>query len=230
VSGDGDEQSTTVRDVRLDAVAEGLPVRPIQSFAGQRHYPGLFWSVTTGKHVWYESLLERDRLLLADYDPDVVGIAAQPMWLVGKDNGATRRHVPDLLLALRDGNFMLVDVKPAEFAQHPNAVAVFGWTTRICAARGWRYEVWTGADAVVMANVRQLAAGRRRELLDDAAVEAVQAAFRPGVTIGDVELVTGRWRPFARRAVLWMLWTHRCRTDLTRPLSSGSVLLDGVQQ
>jgi hypothetical protein len=99
VSGDGDEQSTTVGDVRLDAVAEGLPVRPIRSFAGQHHYPGLFWSVTTGKHVWYESLLERDRLLLADFDPDVVGIAAQPMWLVGEGKGVTRRHVPDLLLA-----------------------------------------------------------------------------------------------------------------------------------
>src|SRR5829696_7610214 len=38
VSTGGDEQSTTVRDVRLDAVAEGLPVRPIRSFAGQHHY------------------------------------------------------------------------------------------------------------------------------------------------------------------------------------------------
>jgi hypothetical protein len=104
LSGDGDEQSTTVRDVRLDAVVGGLPVRQIRSFAGQHHYPGLFWSVTTGKHVWYESLLERDRLLLADFNPDVVGIAAQPMWLVGKDTGVTRRHVPDLLLALSDGN------------------------------------------------------------------------------------------------------------------------------
>jgi hypothetical protein len=230
VSGDGDEQSTTVRDIRLDAVAEGLPVRPIRSFAGQHHYPGLFWSVTTGKHVWYESLLERDRLLLADYDPDVIGIAAQPMWLVGKDNGVTRRHVPDLLLAHSDGSFMLVDVKPAEFAEHPEAVGVFGWTARICAARGWRYEVWTGAEATVLANVRQLAAGRRRELLDDAAVEAVQAAFRPGATIGDVETAAGRSPLGARRAVLWMLWTHQCRTDLTQPLSSGSILLDGGQR
>jgi hypothetical protein len=129
VSEAGDEQSTTVGDVRLDAVVGGLPVRPIRSFAGQRHYPGLFWSVTTGKHVWYESLLERDRLLLADYDRGVVGIATQPMWLVGNDNGVTRRHVRDLLLALSKGSFMLVDVKPAEFAEHPKAVAVFGADT-----------------------------------------------------------------------------------------------------
>jgi hypothetical protein len=55
---------------------------------------------------------------------------------------------------------LLVDVKPAEFAEHPKAVAVFGWTARICAARGCRYEVWTGADATGLANVRQLAAGQ----------------------------------------------------------------------
>jgi hypothetical protein len=145
---------------------------------------------------------------------------------VGKDKGVTRRHVPDLLFALSYGNFMLVDVKPAKFAEHPKAIAVFGWTARICAARAWRYEVWAGTKATVQANMRQLAAGRRRELLDDEAVEAVQAAFRPGVTIGDAESAAGRSPLGARRAVLWMLWTHQCWTDLTRPLSSDSVLLD----
>jgi hypothetical protein len=125
-------------------------------------------------------------------------------------------------------DFMLVDVKPAEFAEQPKAVAVFGWTARICAARGWRYEVWTGTDATVLANIRQLAAGRRRGLLDYVTVEAVQTVFRPGMTIGEVESETGREHLCVRRAVLWMLWTHQCWTDLTRPLSSGSILLDGV--
>lgn len=90
--------------------------------------------------------------------------------------------------------------------------------------------MWTGTDATVLANVRQLAAGRRRGLLDNVTVEAVQTVFCPGMTIGEVESETGRKHLFVRRAVLWMLWTHRCRTDLTRPLSSCSVLLDGVQQ
>jgi hypothetical protein len=31
-------------------------------------------------------------------------------------------------MELIDGNFMLVDVKPAEFAEHPKALAVFEWT------------------------------------------------------------------------------------------------------
>jgi hypothetical protein len=43
---------------------------------GQSHLPGLYWSVTTGGHVVYESRLELARLLVADFDAEVVGIAA----------------------------------------------------------------------------------------------------------------------------------------------------------
>jgi hypothetical protein len=48
---------------------------------GQRHYNGRWWTATTGTLVGYESWLERDRLVLLDFDPDVVGIASQPFWL-----------------------------------------------------------------------------------------------------------------------------------------------------
>jgi hypothetical protein len=64
VSAGGDERVTTVDEVHMASVVAGHPVRPIRSFAGQKHYPGLFWSVTTGAHLKYESLLERDRFLL----------------------------------------------------------------------------------------------------------------------------------------------------------------------
>lgn len=47
VSADGDERVTTVDEVHMASVVAGQPVRPIRSFAGQKHYPGLFWSVTT---------------------------------------------------------------------------------------------------------------------------------------------------------------------------------------
>ncbi|GAA4205450.1 hypothetical protein GCM10022252_66090 [Streptosporangium oxazolinicum] len=42
----------------------------------------------------YESWLERDRLVLLDFAPDVVGIASQPFWLHWRDDGERRRHVP----------------------------------------------------------------------------------------------------------------------------------------
>jgi hypothetical protein len=36
--------------------------------------------------------------MLADFDPAVAGLAAQPFQLAGPDGGRDRRHVPDLLL------------------------------------------------------------------------------------------------------------------------------------
>lgn len=85
VSAEGEVVVTTLGDLDGDRAVRGLPVRRIRSAAGQRHYPGLFWSATTGGHVWYESRLELDRLWLADFDPDVVWIATQPVWLCGTD-------------------------------------------------------------------------------------------------------------------------------------------------
>lgn len=135
-------------------IIRGLPVRKVRSHPHQRHYSGMFWSATNRDHVVYESRLELDRLWLADYAPDVVRIAAQPMWLCGRDGKDLRRHVPDLLLEHADGGFTVVDVKPATLARRDEVAQVFAWTERVCASRGWSYEVWMGADPVVLANLR----------------------------------------------------------------------------
>ncbi len=63
-------------------------------------------------HLVYESLLERDRFLLADFCPAVEWMAAQPFWMRGYDGPTFRCHVPDLLLQHRNGAFTVVDVKP----------------------------------------------------------------------------------------------------------------------
>lgn len=227
VTGDGNAVVTSLQDVRPDVVVAGLPVRTIRSFAGQKHYPGMFWSVSIGKHIWYESLLERDRLWLADFDDDVVGIAAQPFWFSGSDKGSIRRHVPDLLLERRDGSFVVVDVKPAEFAQHPKAAAVFNWTGRLCAAKGWRFEVWSGADPTLLANIRLLGSSRRRQFVSGLAIESVRYVAHPGTTMADIEAAADVPAADARRAVLWLLWSQEWSTDLTVPLCAESVIQSG---
>ena len=64
-------------------------------------------------HVVYESRVGVARIMLADFDPAVAGLAAQPFQLTGPDGGRDRRHVPDLLLAGGDGTVTVVDVKAA---------------------------------------------------------------------------------------------------------------------
>jgi hypothetical protein len=70
-----------------------------RSARGQAHYPGYYWSATTGGHVIYESRLELARLLLAGFSPDVTAIAAQPFLL-----RACERPGPPILPGI-DGAF-----------------------------------------------------------------------------------------------------------------------------
>ena len=147
----GVEVSTAIGAVDVDRLARALPVRRFGSHLGQRHRPGLFWSATTGGRVPYESRLELDRLWLADFDPAVTWIASQPMWLSGRHDDVLHRHVPDFLLTRADRPSLVVDVKPAESAARPDAQRVFTWAARVCQAAGWGYEVWTGADPIVLA-------------------------------------------------------------------------------
>ncbi|TDB70108.1 TnsA-like heteromeric transposase endonuclease subunit [Micromonospora sp. KC721] len=81
------------------------PVRGFPSYKRQRNFPGLWWSSTTGGHVGYESWLERDHLMLLDFDLAVVGIASQPFWLFWDDaaSGRRRSHAPDYFARLADG-------------------------------------------------------------------------------------------------------------------------------
>lgn len=218
---------TTLGGLDVGRLVTGRPVRVVRSHAGQRHYCGLFWSATMTEHVVYESRLELDRLWLADFDVQIDGIAAQPLCLVGRDGSALRRHVPDLLLRDRTGTVTLVDVKPERLVKRPEVSEVFRWTSRLCAAKGWRYEVWSGGDPVVLDNIRLLGSARRRQFLDDVAVDAVLAAASPGRQLGEVlGDVAGRVPAvLARPALLWLLWSGTWTTDLTAALSRASVLV-----
>ena len=51
----------------------------------------------------------------------------------------------------------MVDVKPLKVASSPDAQRILAWTALVCRTAGWGYEVWTGADPVVLANIRSVA-------------------------------------------------------------------------
>ena len=216
--------STTLDRVDAHEVVRGRPVRSFPTYKGQRNYPGWLWSATNGALVGYESLLERDRLWLADFDPMVRRIASQPLCVAGRDGDALRRHVPDFLLEVAGSSYLLVDVKPAEMLAEPTVAAALEWTSRLCAAKGWRYEVWTGADPVLLRNVRFLAAGRRQAFIDRDMLVKVAEAARSGMSIAEIEAAVAVSPAVARAAVLSLLWSGRWMTDLSIPLSADSLI------
>ncbi|MGW0754013.1 TnsA-like heteromeric transposase endonuclease subunit [Streptomyces sp. NPDC002587] len=213
-------------EVRLADFTESAPWRRVRSVHGQAHYSGSYASATTGGHVVYESRLELARLLLADFDPAVCGIFAQPCRLVAQISGSVRSHVPDFLLVMRSGTVGVVNVKPADRLQDPKIAEALAWPGELIERHGWGYEIWSGTDRVLLENVRFLAAYRRPGIVPGAEVERAWQYIVDGdpMAIAEQRLAAGRPVHEARPALMALLWSGRLTTDLTRPLSGDSVL------
>jgi hypothetical protein len=81
LTAEGRKRDAALRMVAEELLEEALPCRRFPAYRGQRYFPGHYWLATTGRHVGYESLLERAHLTLLDFDLDVVAVAAQPFVL-----------------------------------------------------------------------------------------------------------------------------------------------------
>ncbi|CAI7974525.1 transposase [Frankia sp. Hr75.2] len=147
------EALATCWDVPFEKVS---PVRPFGWPRGGRSFPGWWWPATLGDHVGFESWLERDHLMLLDFDPDVVGLAAQPFWLRWQDGVRQRRHAPDFFVRLADGGGVVVDVR-ADDRIEPSDAEAFAAMARACVRVGWLFRRVGVPDGVLVANVRWLA-------------------------------------------------------------------------
>jgi len=220
----GDTIHSELASVSVSALAAGRPWRTFRWHHGQAHFSGWYRTATTGRHVVYESRLELARLLLADFNPSVVALAAQPFFLTASVNGKERNHVPDFLLVDGDGAVSVVNVKPAERLVDPKVAEALGWAGAVFAERGWRHEVWTGAPAVELSNVRCLAAYRDPARLDPALVAELTDALVGPVSLDEVERAWPSRDGEARAATLHLLWRGVLRTDLSIPLSAKTML------
>ena len=223
---DGLAQEFPLGLLRLADFRHSVPWRQVRSRHGQAHYSGSYASATTGGFVAYESRLELARLLLADFDPQVEQIYAQPFRLAARLGGRVRHHVPDFLFVSAAGAARLVNVKPAERLQDAQVAGALAWPGVLAGQLGWEYEVWSGADATVLENIRFLAGYRRPGVVPAAEVERAWGLVLDGEQLADAELrlAGGRPRHEARPALLALLWAGRLTTDLTRPVSGESVL------
>ena len=183
---------------------------------GQRSFAGSWWLATTGRHVGYESFCERDRLMLLDFDPEVTGVAAQPLCLRWRDAaGKMRRHVPDFFARLGDGRGVVIDVRPDDRIPERD-VEVFAVTARACAVAGWEFRRVGEADRVLAANVRWLSRYRHPRCADAAVAGMLTGAFEAGAP-----LFAGAATAGDRLKVLPVLFHMMWRGDLAADLECG---------
>lgn len=203
--------------VRLEQAG---PVRSFGSHRGQRNFPGLWWSATSGRHVGFESWLERDHTMLLDFDPAVVGFAAQPFRLSWLGTGRSRSHVPDFFARLDDGTGVVVDCRPEDRVGDADA-EVFRSTERACAIVGWSYRLVHAPDEVVVSNVRWLAGYRHPRCYRPEVAERLAEVFaRP------TRLLAGAAEagdPVGTLPVTYhLLWRGQLKVDLAVALDENS--------
>jgi len=197
--------------VRLE---DAVPARAFRFGKGLRSFAGWWWLATTGCHVGYESFVER--LMLLDFDPEVTGVAAQPLCLCWRDaGGKARRHVPDFFARLRDGCGVVIDVRPDDRIPERDA-EVFAVTARACALAGWEFRRVGEADRVLAANVRWLSRYRHPRCADAAVAGLLVEAFAAGAPLFDGAACAGD-----RLKVLPVLFHLMWCGGLTADLSGG---------
>ena len=136
--------------------AEGVPAR-------ERQFPGQWWSATDGRHIGYESWLERDHPMMLDFDPAVTAVASQPFWLSWAE--ADQESAPACAGLFRPANGRgggrgrLHEPRTAQRDQEPGCVRGGPGGERGGGDRNLSGPAG-GCDRVLAANVRWLAAYR----------------------------------------------------------------------
>lgn len=206
---------------------EALPARPFRFEKGLRSFPGWWYFATTATHVGFESFLERDYLMLMDFDPAVRAVASQPFWLHWQDGqGQARRHAPDFFARRADGTAVVVDVRPDDRIPERDA-ETFAVTARACEQAGWEYRRRGDLNPVLTANVRWLSRYRHPRCLIPQVASALLEIFAGGRGLfGGAEAAGDRLRVLP--VLFHLMWLGQLTADLqARPLGTATVVMTG---
>jgi TnsA endonuclease N terminal/TnsA endonuclease C terminal len=215
-----------------------MPVRMVPK--NYRSLTGLVPNPRTQSMTAFESSLERDFLLLLDFDPDVEFFEEQPVKIIYHDvKGRRRTYTPDVLVRYRTDPPQARHTKPLlcevkyrdDLRQHwAEYRPKFRAAQRYARQQGWRFHVVTEryVRTPYLENVKFLRSYRtlpvndsyRTQLLSTlATLEATNPASLLAAVFQD------RWQQAQLLPILWQLVaTRQIGTDLEQPLTMQSCL------
>jgi hypothetical protein len=216
-----------------------MPVRKIPK--NYLHVTGSFASRKNGCSIPFESILEKDYLILLEFAPLVSGFEGQPVKVpVPGQKGSARHYVPDVLVhhvSHPDGKEgpppLLVEVKhTSELAKKGEKFAAkFAAAKTYAAERGWEFIVVTEKDirGTRLQNLKFL-----REYLEIEPVpehiDRILESFTDLQSGASVESVLEALCPTEndRLITLPMIWhlviTDQLQVDMEIPVSNSTVL------
>lgn len=100
---------------------------------------GMFPSRKNGRMVHWESQLERDRMYILEFDPEVLSFKEQPETYEFDLDGKSIRYTPDLEVKRKDGNVTIEEVKPSSRTQ--KYAVLFDRAKEVFAGEGKHFQV-----------------------------------------------------------------------------------------
>lgn len=202
------------------------PAREGANYKGRLPTSGAYWSSTMRDLVFYESRLERETLIAADFDPDVIEIIAQPFRMRAIVDGKPRMHTPDYALLRPGGIIEIVNCKPSAHLTRPKVVELHAWVGAALQQAGIRHRIVSELPPTRLANLTSLAHFRNPRWSETLPLDLVAAAAANPISIGELTYLLRAELPgptvkLTLRALLW----HRVlETNLDELLSSTSVV------
>jgi hypothetical protein len=220
-----DGRSTYTRALEAVQVGDLVHAHPLRDFSrrrGQSNKPVAVHTETTGDLVPCESRLERQLVLLADFDVRVTHIAAQPFTIEVPTGGAFSRHTPDFVVLGRGRVPLAIDVKTPHAAAEPATVERHEAVRAVLSQAGIAHVVWTGVSAVLTNNLALLSKSRvSDDVMADYAPGLLAAATR-ATPVTDVvaSVAPAIGDPAIALVVIRrLIWLHQLLIDLSQPYS-----------
>jgi hypothetical protein len=182
----------------------------------------------------FESLLERDFLVLLESDAGVTQIWPQPLTLTVRFLGHVYRPIPDFFSGHKPGERRLWEVRPAAVVLTDDVIVqaeIDAWYDAVAEEayrRGFEFHLMTERDIRIeprLANSRHILRGAG-DLVDNSAISAVMAVLPclpDPVTIGAVRDAAGR-DVNAFWAIMRMIYRGEIKADMSQPFGDQTYL------
>lgn len=190
-----------------------LDQKPVRSIRTSRQYLTGQVSLDGGKMASFESSLERDWLVVLDFDPEVKAVLEQPFTIEYLIEGRGRRYTPDVAVEyFRENQVQTVvyEIKPREIlrAKWAHFLPRFKAAIHICKQRGWRFKILTEKEirTPYLENAKFL---RRYRNLSEQKVICDQLLYTfkaLGPTTPQALLVAAYWPKEDQMKAIPMLW------------------------
>lgn len=125
-----------------------LDSKPVRSIGTSRSYLTGQVSLDKGGTASFESSLERDWLVLLDFDPTIKSVLEQPFSIQYAAQGMSRRYTPDVMAEFQRPSrveTIVYEVKPREIlrANWSRYRPRFKAAVHYCRERDWRFKIVT---------------------------------------------------------------------------------------